>query len=209
VTDGLVYNIPAKLIENYRGHEVILRSSSPGEIAYSLWQSDPLVVRFIQLLAPFDDTSVLERSVEELPIEIVLEDLNQFELLYDFTNLLDSHPLRVTIPVARGFSKAVKLAVSLDYAVKLQVGQPEKFLRLELESVRDVYLRRNYVRQPIEFFQSLLLSFYREEKISLWEVAEENSTQIRYITDDGRETIAPRFADADLGNLNDFCRSIW
>ncbi|HEY6802309.1 MAG TPA: hypothetical protein VI306_01915 [Pyrinomonadaceae bacterium] len=205
MTKQIVYNIPATLIDSYRSRAVILRSSSPQELLYSLWRADPLEVRFIQLLSPLTDTSVLEGSLENIPIEIVLEDPGEYECLYDFANLVDSHPLRIAIPVVKGFSKAVKLAVSLDYAVKLQVEQPDEFLLLELEAVLDAYLHRSYVRQPIEFFHSLLSSFYREEPSSLWEILEEDPTQLCYVTDDGRETISRRFVGLPQGaNLPEF-----
>lgn len=195
----LVYNIPAGLIDAYSGRDVIIRSASSQDLLYSLWRADLTHIRFVQLLSPFNDTSVLEGSVEGIPIEMVLEDPSQFECLYDFANLLDSHPLRISIPAVRGFSKAVKLAVSLDYGVKLQIEQPDEFVLLELESVLDIYLHRSYVRQPIEFFQSLLTSFYRNEPVSLWDVCEENPKQVCYVADDGIETISRRFIGKDLG----------
>jgi len=202
----LVYNIPAKMIEAYHGRNVIVRSSSPFEIVYCLGRADPTAVRFIQLLSASADTSLLEGSGETLPLEIVLKDpADQYQYLYRFANLLDSHPLRIAIPIVSGFSKAAKLAVSLNYAVKLEIEQPNEVLMEELSSVLDLYLHRSYVRQPVEFFQSILLSFLRDEPISLWQVAEEDPTEVRYITDDGEETISRRFAGIKLeGGLADF-----
>jgi hypothetical protein len=172
---------------------------------YSLWRTDQSLIRFIQLLSDSADTSPLEGTGDSIPIEIFLSDPSKYHRLYNFANLLDSHPLRIAIPLIPGFSKAVKLAVSLNYAVKLEVEQPDDALIEELESVLDLYLHRSSVRQPIEFFQSMLLSMYRSEEILLWDIAEENPKQVRYIADDGEETVSKRFAGVKLDfPLSDF-----
>lgn len=198
VGNALVYNIPTEMIEAYRGRNVILRSSSPNEIIYSLWRADLATVCFIQLLSPSDDVATLEGSGEGIPIEIVLHDPGEYECLYNYTSLLDTHPVRIAIPAVRGFSKAVKLALSLDYAVKLEIEQPDNFVLLELEAILDVYLHRSHVRQPVEFFQSMLMSFYRGDVVSLWEILEEDPRRVCYITDDGVETISRRFVGVNL-----------
>jgi hypothetical protein len=206
LTNPLVYNIPARHIESYRGRNVIIRSSTTNDIVDCLGRADPSAVRFIQLLDTPSDTSDLEACGESLPIEIVLRDpVAEFSQLYNYTNLIDTHPVRVAMPVLPGFSKAAKLAVSLDFAVKLEMDQPDSLLLEELTGLLDFYLHRTSVRQPIEFFQSVLLSFYRSEPVSLWEIAEEDPSLVRYITGDGEETISKRFAGANLaGDLKDF-----
>ncbi len=206
MSESLVYNIPAKLIDEYRGLNVIVRSSAPDEIVHCLERADPTAIRFIQLLSTPSNTSVLEGCGKQLPIEIVLRDpAAEYVLLYNYPNLLDTHPVRIAIPVLPGFSKAVKLAVSLDFAVKLEMEQPDSFLVEELMTTLDFYLHRSVVRQPIEFFQTILLSFYRHEPVSLWAIAEEDPGVVRYIGDDGEETISKRFAGAHLEyRLDDF-----
>jgi hypothetical protein len=179
-----VYNVPAKLIDRYRGRDVIVRSSSPPELVESLRYAD-VTIRFIQLSATTADTSCLENFAPGIPLDVVLDDVAQYERLYSYANLRDSHPVRITIPVVPGFSKAVKLAISLQYAVKLALQQPDTGLLAEVESVLDVYLHRGVVNQPIEFFQSLLLSFYREEPVSLWEITETDPAVVRYVGEDG------------------------
>ena len=206
--NSLVYNIPASMIDSFQGRNLIVRSSSPNQIVYSLWRSDLSNVRFVQLLSTPPESALLEGSAESVPLEIVLEDpATQFHQLYSLANLLDSHPVRVAIPVVKGFGKAVKLAVSLNFSVKLQFGQPDQDLLNEVESILDFYLHGSYVRQPIEFFQTILRSFYTDEPISLWEVAEEDPKQVRYITDDGEETISNRFAGVKFDEgLTDFVK---
>jgi hypothetical protein len=186
------------MIDQYRDRNLIVRSASPSEIVSSLRHTDCDHLRFIQLLSDSEDASVLEDTGDGIPIEVFLSNPVEYQRLYKFVSLLDCHPLRIAIPVAPGFSKAVKLAVSLNYAVKLEVEQPDQELVEELESVLELYLHRTYVRQPIEFFQSMLLSMYRNEEVSLWAIAEENPKQVRYITDDGEETVSKRFVGLKL-----------
>jgi hypothetical protein len=199
VTDSLVYNIPARQIDAYRACSVIIRSSAPEEIAYHLRRPLKAPVLMIQLLGTPADTGVLEALGANIPIEIVLADpVAEYAQLYNYANLLDTHPVRVAVPVLPGFSKAARLAVSLDFAVKLEAHQPDEPLIQELMSVLGLYLHRNTVRQPIEFFQSVLLSFYRHDPISLWEITDEDPVVMRYITDDGEETISRRFIGFNL-----------
>ena len=107
------------------------------------------------------------------PVEIILEDPAHYLDLYRYTTLLDDHPVRIVIPVIPGFSKAVKLAVALNFAVKLVMGQPDEASLKEVDEVIDLYLHRSSVRQPIDFFHTTLLSFFHNQPISLWEVNEE------------------------------------
>ena len=193
---SLVYNVPASKVDLYRGCDIVVRSHDVTELTAALLRCDPSKVRFIQLLATPADTSALEGSFYSLPLEIHLSDpANQYTRLYDYANLLDSHPIRVSLELAPGFSKAVKLAVSLNFPVKLELDHPDAELIAELGSVLDLYLHRGNVRQPIEPFHSLLLSFCRDEPVSLWQIAEEDPSQVCFVTEGGEETISERFID--------------
>ncbi|HKV35907.1 MAG TPA: hypothetical protein VJP89_16335 [Pyrinomonadaceae bacterium] len=194
-----VYNVPAKLFDRYRGRDVIVRSSSPRELVECLRDANLASVRFMQLSSTREDTSCLENFAPGTPLDIVLENPVQYQQLYSYSNLLDSHPVRITIPLVSGFSKAVKLAISLRYAVKLDVQQPDEDLLTELESVLDLYLHLSSVNQPIEFFHSVLLSFYRNEPVSLWEITETDPASVCYVGDDGR------VADVDINTETREC----
>lgn len=106
-------------------------------------------------------------------IEIFLEDPKDYLNLYSYTHLLDMHPVRIVIPVVARFSKAVKLAVALNFAVRLEMRQPSEELLKEISEVLDFYLHRSQVRQPIDFFHTTLTSFLHDEPISLWEIADQ------------------------------------
>jgi hypothetical protein len=199
--DSLVFNVPARHADNYRGRNLIVRSNSAAEIKDHLDGADLTRVRFIQMLPTPDDLSELESWGVAIPIDLVLKDpAADFARLYDYVNLLDNHPVRVSLPVVPGFSKAVKAAVSLGFAVKLNLAQPDGFLTEELLEVLHLYLHRANVRQPIDPFHRMLLSFYHDQPVSMWELAEEDPDQLRYVTDDGEETISPRFAGAGIGS---------
>jgi sulfatase maturation enzyme AslB (radical SAM superfamily) len=204
VTKSLVYNIPARLIDAYVGKNVIVRSASPSELVYCFWRAEPNTIRFMQLLSTTEDTEVLENVAQAVPVEIVINDpATEFQRLYNYATLLDNHPVRVSLPVVPGFSKAAKLAVSLNYAVKLEMEQPDAELLREVQELLDLYLHRSHVRQPIEFFHSLLLSFYRDEPVTIWQIAEEDPDIVRYINDQGDERISKRFDSIDVPQVLD------
>ena len=68
---------------------------------------------------------------------------------------------------------------------------------------------RDELPKPVEGSISqehrLLLSFYQDHPLTMWELAEEDPEQVRFITDDGEETISSRFAGAGVdAGLGDF-----
>ena len=126
----------------------------------------------------------------------------EYPLLYHFSKLLDKHPVRISIPVKKGFVKAVRLALALGFSVKLEVGQPDASLIAELAEVLDLYLRRSEVSQPVEYFHSTFLSFFNHQQSpNLWFVQEEDPEQFRFITNEGVETVSPRFGEIDWKEL--------
>ncbi len=64
----------------------------------------------------------------------------------------------------------------------------------------EAYLHQPMVSQPIEYFHSMFLAFYRSEPLTLWAVQEEDPAYFRYISDDGEETISRRFAGTKVGH---------
>jgi len=195
----MVYNIPAKLIPAYIGRQVIVRSHVPWRLVQGLAHVNLADVSFVQLLSTTAGVDELTHWGRSVPIEVRLPDPGaDFNLLYKYSKLLDNHPVRISIPLVPGFSKAVKQAAALNFAVRLEGNQPNEALVEELSQVLDLYLHRAGLAQPIEYFHSLFLSFYHRKPSSLWEIQEEDPRQVCYVTDDGVETISPRFAGADL-----------
>lgn len=192
----VIYNIPAQMVKAYRGRHVIVRSHDPAELAQRLSQeADIENVLYVQLLSLNCEVEALTRWTTSLPVDIVMRDpAREFPLLYNFSKLHDKHPVRVSIAVRPGFVKAVKLALALNFAVKLEVGQPDSALVEEMAEVLDLYLHRTSVSQPVEYFHSIFLSFYHKEPSSLWFIQEEDPEHFRFITDEGEETVSERFA---------------
>src|SRR4051794_31010738 len=109
--DPVVYNIPAQMVEAYRGRRVIVRSDNPNELAQHLSPADLTNVLYVQLLSLYVEVEALTRWGGSVPVDIVMRDpAREFPLLYKFSMLHDKHPVRVSIAVRPGFAKAVKLA---------------------------------------------------------------------------------------------------
>lgn len=166
-------------------------------------------VSYVQVLSVRSDVERLTLWGDDIPVDLVVHDPEMdLPLLYQCSPLLARHPVRVTVPVVPGFSKAVKLAVSLSFAVKLEVSQPDQSLLEELLQVAHSYLHQATVAQPIEYFHSLFMAFYRGDPVTLWAIQEEDPSHIRYITDEGKETLSRRFAEGDLkGEITSFVKT--
>lgn len=206
VMNEVVYNIPINLFADYRGRKVIVRSYDPEEMVMALSGSDMENLIAVQLLSMTGNIDVLGNWGYGIPVDLVmLHPQDEFACLYRHAKLQDRHPLRVCIPVVNGFSKAVKVAASLKLFIKLEIGQPDPSLIEEIHRVLNFYIHNTSVALPIEYFHSTFLSMYHSEQSSLWDVQEENPASIRYVTEDGRETIARRLGSGRItGDLDTF-----
>lgn len=204
--DTVVYNIPVPMIEAYHKKQIIVRSHDPAELVECLTGVIPDDLSHIQLLSLDVDVDHLTHLADELPVDLVLQEPGrEFPLLYRYSRLLSKHPIRVSVPVVAGFIKAVKLAVSLNFAVKLELTQPDETLIEEMSQVLDFYLHHSTASQPVEYFHSLLLAFYHQEPVALWTIQEEDPASFRYVTESGEETLSRRFAETQVkGDIDGF-----
>jgi len=204
--DPIVYNIPVSMVEMYPGRNLIVRSHDPSEIVGGLSRENLARASYVQVLSVSSDLESLINWGKGIPVDLVVKDPDiDLPLLYQCSPLLARHPVRVTVPVVPGFSKLVKLAVSLNFAVKLDVSQADSPLVEEMSRVAHSYLHQATVAQPIEYFHSLFMAFYRGEPVTLWAIQEEDPSYARYITDDGKETLSKRLAGLDLkGEVSSF-----
>jgi hypothetical protein len=204
MADAVVYNIPVRMVEEYRGRPVIIRSDQASELVARIPEEYLKDLACVQLLSLDDEVDDLIHWGELVPVDIVMRDPAEFPKLYRYSDLLENHPVRVSIPAVSGCSKAVKLAVSLNFAVKLVISQqPDQALIEELAQILDLYLHRPNVAQPVEYFHSTFLSFFHGESATLWSIEEEDPTLIRYVTDEGKETISPRLEGIAFGASGD------
>jgi hypothetical protein len=193
----VTFNIPAALVEHYQGRSVVVRSHSPAELADALSGHELPELSYLQLTALPDDVEPLHRGRRGVPVDLVMAEPHlQFPDLYAYAPMTIHRPVRVSVRVVPGFSKAVKVALALHFAVKLEVGQPDSDLVGELLQVADLYLHNSTVSQPVEYFHSLLLAFLHGTPATLWQLQEEEPAQFRYVTEEGVEEAPHRLGSA-------------
>jgi hypothetical protein len=180
----IVYHVPLHLAAAYAGRKVIVRAPDSAQLVMTLSESARENLVGVQLLSLTADVDALADWAYGLPLELaMLYPAEEFPLLYRHAKLLDKHPIRVSIPVTSGFSKAVQVACSLQYSVKLELHQPTPAAIDELRGVLAFYLHQSSVAH----------------------INEEDPAHLRYITDDGRETIVRRLVSESVaGDLNSF-----
>src|SRR5262245_56079815 len=169
----VVYNIPVHLVHTYRGREVLVRTQAPAALVQALPDGalDKLVA--VQLLSLATDVDTLANWGYGVPLELVMLSPNpEFPFFSSHANLLNKHPVRVSIPVLSDLFKAVKVASALRFTIKLEMGQPEPNAIEGLRSVLDFYLHHPSVSQPVEFFHTSLMSLYNQNPVTLWDVQE-------------------------------------
>lgn len=192
------YNIPVSLLNSCQGEKVVIRSRDAGELSRHLSRMDLDKVVNLQLLSLRHDPAEVSRLPEHLGVNLVIEEVNsEFPLLYRYVDLVNSRPMLVTVPAEPGCANAVKVAVSIGFPVRLQIGQPDEQVWQELADIRDYYLHQATVCQPIEFFHSLLLSYYLDSPVTLWAIQEEDPSISRYINDDGTWSVPSRTMGED------------
>jgi hypothetical protein len=204
----LIYEIPVERVPACQGQQLIVRAREPAALVTALMAEEPDCIVGVRLLSLAADSEPLNAWRPGLPVDLAMADpATEFPLLYRHVDLLDHHPVRVIIPVRPGFAKAVKVAVSLHFAVWLEPGQPDSALIEELAEVMAFYLRQPTVAQPVEFFHSTLLGFYHDDPAPLWVVLDADPECLRHVADEGAESLPGRLAgveatvaaDADLG----------
>jgi len=200
--DSPVYHVPLERLPEYRGRRVIVRSGEPRALIERIGTADFDSVVYVQLNALPSGSDALVHWAVGLGIELVLDNpADDFARLYEYARLLDNHPVRVMLPVEAGFEKAVKLASSLQFDVRLQIGQPAPQLIEPLARLLDDYLHRPTVERPIEYFHSVLLGLCYQQPISLWAIQEEDPALVCHVDDEGKE----RFPGRLIGARVDAC----
>jgi hypothetical protein len=114
-------------------------------------------------------------GVSQVPLDIVLCDpASEFSDLYKLVDVCAVRDVRVSMPAAPGFLRAIKLAASLQFPVRVLPGQPTAEILAELIEALEFYLHGPMVEMPVEFFHSLLATVCDADTRSLWMILEED-----------------------------------
>src|SRR4030095_12410762 len=90
---SLIYNMPLRLVPEYSGQSVIVRSESTAELINALPNVGLGLVVGVQLLSLNADVDALADWGHVVAVELVMSDpANEFPLLYRNARLLDKHP---------------------------------------------------------------------------------------------------------------------
>jgi hypothetical protein len=141
------------------------------------WLGEPLRgLQWIQVEGLLGDPDAWATpGASQVPLDVVLSDpVSEFSDLYRLVDVCAVHDVRVSMPAAPGFLKAVKLAASLRLPVRVTPGQPTLEVLAELTEALEFYLHGQMVETPVEFFHSLLAALCGADKGSLWMILEED-----------------------------------
>ena len=155
----------------------------------------PALVReaiFVQIEVVAGCGSDLGWASSALGIDLRLADPFRASELYRYAWLVGRLPVRVSIPSTLGVAFAVRVAVALGMAAKLEFPPGEAIAWDELEQVLDLYLHGRFVAQPIEPFHSLLQAAFHRRRENVWRVQDEDPAHVRYISEQGRPLLPRR-----------------
>lgn len=158
------------------------------------WLANPLPdLQWVQvegLLADVEAWAAAAQGKSEVPLDVVLAAPGaEFASLYRLVDVRGAREVRVTMPAAPGFLKALRLAASLGMPVRLLPGQPSLAVLAELAEALAFYLHDPMVETPIEPFHSLFAAMHGAETGTLWMSLEEDPAVFVRYGDDGQ----PRF----------------
>jgi hypothetical protein len=200
----LIYNVPAAALNSHKEKNVTVRSDNARALVESFSAVPKDNLWSLQVLSMDCDPDALLHLSDAVQVDVVVDyPMTEFSRLYQFAELTRRHQVRVTVRVAPGMTKAVKIAQALNFSVKLEVGQPEGPLVDELIALAEYYLRGSTVGSPVEPFHSLFLSFYSKRPTSLWSLQEEDPAVDRYVIDDGTVAFSKRLISLGIPE-NDF-----
>ena len=191
---------PLHFIDQFRENRLVIRSDDPRSFPEHLKGDGLERIEYLQLTDFEADPSPLVKWESVFPIDLVMmAPGREFPRLYSFARLLDRGPVRVSIPMADGIEKAVKLAASLRFSVKIIPGQPKTDQVMQLIRLADYYLKNPIIEEPIEFFHSLFFAIVKNEVTNLWEILEKDPDHYCFVSDEGRIADGEPVPLPDLG----------
>jgi hypothetical protein len=169
--------LPATLAEGEGDRHFVAVVRSRDELCQ--WLREPLPgLEWIQvegLLGDPEAWASAAQGASQVPLDVLLSDpATEFSDLYRLVDVCAVREVRVSMPAAPGFLKAVRLAASLRLPVRVLPGQPTSEVLAELTEALEFYLHGAMVETPVEFFHSLLASACGVDTGSLWMILEED-----------------------------------
>jgi hypothetical protein len=161
----------------------------PGEMPFVvIVRSQEHLNRWLCASSPFLQWIQVERLLGEkdvwaeaaqlpgnIPLDIILtEPGREFSDLYRLADVVAVRDVRISMPPAPGFFKAVRLGASLGLPIRLLPLQPSPEMLRELSETLDFYLHDPMVEAPIEFFHSTLAWMRGARVESLWRIFEDD-----------------------------------
>lgn len=169
--------LTAAVAEGYRGGSFVVIVRTREE--FVRWLREPAPgVEWLQVEGLLQDKGVWAMAAQgtsKLPLDVILTDpATEFSGLYRLVDARIVRSVRVTMPAAPGFMKALRLAASLQLPIRLLPGQPSAAALAELAEAAQFYLHDPMVETPVEFFHSLLAALRGAEGDTLWMMLEED-----------------------------------
>jgi hypothetical protein len=190
------YDVPLEQVERYRSYALIIRAATAESLVPVLEDAESVAIDYVRLPATVPTDTLLRRA-EGLPVELrLIEPDRDYPQLYRQRVLLEDHPVRVSVPGTAEAEPALKLALSLGFAVHLQVGPSGPDEMAALRRMLDRYLHHGGTNHPVEPFHSLLLHHLGRCEDDLWAIQESDPARIVHVTEAGSETLPGQLAAA-------------
>ena len=182
--------LPTALAEEQGDQPFVALARTPDELVR--WLGEPSKgLQWIEVEGLLDNleawTPATQRCASQVQLDVILtKPALEFANLYRLVDVSATRDLRVSMPAAPGFFKAVKLAASLRLPIRLLPGQPTPEVLAELAEALEFYLHGPMVEAPLEFFHSLLATAAGADNGSLWMILEEDPKAFQRYDDQGR-----------------------
>ncbi len=191
----IFYNIPCQLLDSYAEKKVIIRSEEPEDLAAASQEASSENLRRLELLSLHGNLSRLSKVANLTDLDIRVRPHEADEKLFSQLRELCGSRLRIVVPIEPGLARCLKLSIS--------EGFPAKMLFLgdsatsDLMEAFDCYVHDASTTQPVEFFHTVLRSFFHDSFFTLWDIQEENPEKTVYVRTDGTLTPAERLSKID------------
>lgn len=136
------------------------------------------------------------RVKSDVALDVVMSDpLAEYPMLYRLVDVSNTRAVRVTIPVRKGFLKALRLASALHLPARLLPTQPDEEELQELMEAVDFYLHDPMVEAPIEFFHSVIGWRIGETPTDLWLALERDPAVFPHFDEAGNPVLPSQRAE--------------